>query len=168
MVFLLRRRPVFALGLVAFLALGSSGVGAPRSAHAVPLAEVAGEALDVTADRLEVDVAEGTAALEGNVRAAMGDLEVFSPKIEIRYDEAPRVKWARGSGGVRAKLKGIEATAHSVELDVVKRTVTLRGGVRLTRGKGWVKASKASIDLSTRKVTLHEVKGSIPVEPPKR
>jgi lipopolysaccharide transport protein LptA len=168
MVFLVRRRPLLALGLFAFLALGSSGVSAPRSAYAVPLAEVGGEALDITADRLEVDVAEGTAALEGNVRAAMGDLEVFSPKIEIRYDEAPRVKWARGSGGVRAKLKGIEATAHSIELDVVKRRVTLRGGVRLTRGKGWVKATKASIDLSTRKVTLHEVKGSIPVEPPKR
>lgn len=132
------------------------------------MAEVEGQTLDITADRLDVDVSAGTAALEGNVRAAMGELEVLSPKIEIRYDQAPRVKWAKGSGGVRARLKGIDATAQSVELDVIKRKVTLRGGVRLSRGKGWVQAAKAEIDLSTRKVTLHEVKGSIPVESPKR
>ena len=165
MVFSLRRRSVLPLVFAAFVALASSGVSTPRVAQAEPLAVVAGESLDITADRLDVDVSAGTAALEGNVRAVMGELEVLSPKIEIRYDEAPRVNWARGSGGVRAKLKGIEATAQTVELDVGKRRVTLRGAVRLSRGKGWVKAAKARIDLSTRKVTLFEVKGSIPVSP---
>ena len=168
MVFSSSRRSLLTLVFASFVALASSGVSAPRSAQAQPLAVVEGESLDISADRLEVDVAAGTAALEGNVRAVMGELEVLSPKVEIRYDEAPRVKWAKGSGGVRAKLKGIEATAQSVELDVSKRRVTLRGAVRLSRGKGWVKAAKAHIDLATRKVTLHEVKGSIPVQPPKR
>ena len=44
----------------------------------------------------------------------------------------------------------------------------LKGGVRLTRGKGWITAERASIDIPTQKVTLHDVKGSIPVDRPKR
>jgi lipopolysaccharide transport protein LptA len=148
--------------------LPSVVVSLPGEAHSDPLAVIEGETLDVRADKLDVDINKGTAVLEGSVRAKMGELEVLCPKIDIRYDEAPKVRWARGSGGVRARLKGIEAAANSFEVDVAKRTVKLAGGVRLTRGKGWVQAESATIDLSTRKVTLSEVKGSIPVEPPAR
>jgi lipopolysaccharide export system protein LptA len=137
-------------------------------AQADPLAVVAGETLDVKADKLDVDIVKGTAVLEGGVRAKMGELEVLCPKVEIRYDEAPKVRWAKGSGGVRARMKGIEAAANSFEVDVARRTFKLGGGVRLTRGRGWVTADNATIDIATRKVTLNDVKGSIPVEPPAR
>jgi lipopolysaccharide export system protein LptA len=137
-------------------------------AQADPLAVVAGETLDVKADKLDVDIVKGTAVLEGGVRAKMGELELLCPKVEIRYDEAPKVRWAKGSGGVRARMKGIEAAATSFEVDVARRTFKLGGGVRLTRGRGWVTADNATIDIATRKVTLNDVKGSIPVEPPAR
>lgn len=150
------------------LAVGWFGSGGPPSAHAEPLLVVEGETLEVSAKRLDVDVAKGTALLEGDVRIGLGDLVLSSPKLELSYDQAPRVRWAKGSGGVKATMRGIEATASTVELDVAGRSVVLRGAVRLARGKGWVEAAKASIDLDTRKVTLHEVKGSIPVQPPKR
>ncbi len=151
---------------VALVAAVIAAPGAP--VHADPLAVVAGETLDVKADQLDVDVGAGTALLEGNVRASLGDLDVSCPKVEIRYDEAPRVKWVRGSGGVRASLKGIVARASSVELLVSERRAVLKGGVRLTRDKGWVEAESAEIHLDTRKVTLRGVKGSIPVETPER
>lgn len=138
------------------------------AANADPLAVIGGEALDIKADQLDVDVEKGTALLSGNVTAVMGDLTVLCPKVEIRYDQAPKVRWARGTGGVKASVKGIHASAAQVEVDVAARTVKLAGAVRLTRGKGWVEAESAAIDLATRKVTLHEVKGSIPVEPPAR
>jgi hypothetical protein len=98
----------------------------------------------------------------------MGELSVTCPKVEIKYDEAPKVRWARGTGGVNANIKGIIAKAASVEVDVANRSVKLVGSVRLARGKGWVEAERAVVDIATRKVTLHEVKGSIPVEPPAR
>lgn len=154
----------FALALIGSVALGV----APTPAQAGPLAVVEGESLDIKADKLDVDIDKGSALLEGNVEAKMGELQVSCPKVEIRYDQAPRVRWAKGSGGVRAHVKGIDATANSVVVDLSKREVSLVGGVRLTRGKGWIEAGKATIDLSTRKVTLQEVKGSIPVEPPAR
>jgi len=146
--------------------VGLAVTGAP--AQADPLGVVAGEALDVTAERLNVDVDEGTATLEGKVHAKLGELDVYCPRVEIRYNTAPKVRWARGTGGVRATVKGIEARASVVEVDVAKRHVRLSGGVDLRRGRGWVKAERATIDLATRHVSLRDVKGSIPVEPPKR
>jgi lipopolysaccharide transport protein LptA len=154
---------VVALGLGAFV-IGLDS--APAAAG--PLAVVEGESLDVRADKLDVDIQKGNATLEGNVEVKMGELSVQCPKVEIRYDQAPRVRWAKGSGGVRAHVKGIDATANVVVVDLAKREVTLTGGVRLARGKGWIEAGKASIDLATRKVSLEAVKGSIPVEPPAR
>ena len=158
-------RRTLSIGVLALLA----GLSLPNpAAQADPLAVIAGETLDVKADKLDVDIEKGTATLTGNVSAVMGDLSVTCPKVEIKYDEAPKVRWARGTGGVNANIKGIIAKAASVEVDVATRSVKLSGSVRLSRGKGWVEAERAVIDIATRKVTLHEVKGSIPVEPPAR
>jgi lipopolysaccharide export system protein LptA len=137
-------------------------------AGASPLALIEGEGLDVAADRVEVDVERGTALLQGNVSTRLGDLEVRCPTVEIRYDRSPRVSFARGTGGVTAKLKGIDATANSVEFDAASRTVAFHGSVRLSRGRGWVTAEHATVDVASGKVSLQEVKGSIPVDPVKR
>jgi len=167
MVQLLLRTPVRAVAVAALVVAGGlMASGSP--AQADPLAVVAGEALDVTADRLNVDVDKGTAVLEGAVHARLGELEVRCPRVEIRYDEAPKVRWARGTGGVNASVRGIEARAEVVEVDVGSRQVNLSGGVHLKRGRGWVHAERATIDLATRKVSLSDVKGSIPVESPRR
>ena len=139
--------------------------GAPAQG---PLGVIVGEALDVMAEKLDVDVDRGTATLTGKVRAKLGELLVECPKVNIRYDSAPNVRFAKGTGGVRAAFRDIVAKAESVEVDVAKRQLLLTGGVQLTRGRGWVKADRALIDLATRRVSLQEVTGSIPVEPPAR
>jgi lipopolysaccharide export system protein LptA len=140
----------------------------PVAANAGPLGVIEGQTLDVGADKLDVDIEKGTATLEGHVAATLGDMHVDCSRIELKYDEAPKVRWAKGSGGVTAKLKGIEATAAQFEVDVAHRTIKLSGGVKLSRGRGWVTADSAAIDINTRKVTLEDVKGSIPVQAPER
>lgn len=149
------------------IAAGLSTLRAVPEARA-DLATIGGQTLDVKADMLDVDINRGRATLEGNVHATLGELTVVCPKVEMTYDEAPQVRWARGTGGVEARVQGIVARAAVVEVDVPKRKVDLSGGVRLTRGKGWVEADRASIDIATYRVSLHEVKGSIPVKPPAR
>ncbi len=161
------RKPIVAVA-AAFLSLVCVVGGPERTAEAGPLAVVGGESLDVKAERLDIDINGGTALLEGKVKATLGGLTVWCPKVELTYDKAPSVKWAKGSGGVTAKMKGITAKASTVEVDVTKRQVKLQGGVRLSRGKGWIRAGSATIDMKTKKVSLRDVKGSIPVEPPKR
>jgi lipopolysaccharide transport protein LptA len=150
------------------LVLGVAVTLRGEDAQADPLGMVAGQALDVTAEQLDVDVDGGTAVLTGKVHARLGDLEVVCPRVEIRYDAAPEVRWARGSGGIDARFKDIHARANVVEVDVVKQKMTLTGGVHLKRGQGWVQAEMATIDLKTRHVSLQSVKGSIPVETPDR
>ena len=151
--------------LVLATALGVLLGTAPKL-RAEPLVALGGEMLDVSAQRLDVEIAKGQATLEGQVRIALGSLEAQCDRVDIKYDEAPQVRWARGSGNVRLSVKGIVATAQSMEVDVLTKRAQLLGNVRLTRGRGWVAAEKATIELSTNRVSLEEVKGSIPVAPP--
>jgi lipopolysaccharide export system protein LptA len=136
-------------------------------ASADPLAGIGGDALDLTADKLEVDLPAGTAVLTGHVTLVRGAMRVDCPRIDVKYDEAPHVTWAKGSGGVTADIRGVHAEAPEVELDLSKHVLELRGGVRLTRGQGWLNADKATIEISSAKVTLKDVKGSLPVALPK-
>jgi hypothetical protein len=94
-----------------------------------------------------------------------GDLHVTCPRIDLKFDTTPHVSWARGSGGVSADVRGVHAEAPEVEVDLLKQVLDLRGGVRLTRGQGWLQADRASIEIATARVTLTQVKGSIPVPP---
>ena len=142
------------------------GLLASPSAIADPLLEVGGgDALSVQADKLDVDVSAGEAVLTGKVTIAKGDLKVSCPRIDLRFNNTPHVSWARGSGGVQADVRGVHAEAPEVELDLRRQVLELRGGVRLTRGQGWLQAEKATIDVATAKVSLTQVKGSIPVPP---
>ena len=146
--------------LIAAIVLSPFALSGSQSAKADPLAVVAGQSLDVRADHLDVDIAKGTAVLQGNVHAVLGELEVECGKIDVRY--------ARGSTDVTVRLKGIEAKAATLEVDVARRSVRLQGGVKVSRGRGWVTADAAQIDIATRHVTLDDVKGSIPVQAPAR
>lgn len=155
---------LLALGLAAAALLA---VGVPRSAEAQATAfqALGGDAMSVQAERLEIDIAAGEATLTGNVALTKGDLKVACPRLELKFDGGPHVTWLKGSGGVTADIRGVHAEGPEVELDLAKRLLEIRGGVRLTRGQGWLQADKATIDTATAKVTLTQVKGSIPVPP---
>jgi lipopolysaccharide export system protein LptA len=151
------RRP--AVWLVAGLAL----LAPAPSARAEILKGVGGDSVNVQADRLEIDILAGEATLTGNVSLTKGDLVVSCPRIDLRFEHAPHVTWARGSGGVTADVRGVHAEAPSVEVDLAKQVLDLRGGVKLTRGQGWLTADSARIEIATAKVSLTQVKGAIPV-----
>ena len=121
------------------------------------------EPLAMSAEHLELDVEARTALLTGGVKLTRGSLTVACPRVEVRYDQIPHVTWARGSGGVVAEVKGVRAEAPEVELDLAGQALSLRGGVRLTRGEGWITADQATIQIVTGKVSMTGVKGSIPV-----
>jgi lipopolysaccharide export system protein LptA len=136
------------------------------SVTADPLLDVGKGDVGVQADKLEVDVGEGTAVLTGKVVLTKGDMTVRCPRFDLRFDSTPHVRWAKGSGGVVADVRGVHGEAPEVELDMVKQVLEMRGGVKLTRGQGWIQAERATIELSTARVTATQVKGSIPVPKP--
>ncbi len=119
--------------------------------------------VSLQADRLDIDILAGEATLTGKVTLSKGDLVVSCPRIDLRFDQTPHVTWAKGSGGVTADVRGVHAEAPSVELDLAKQVLDLRGGVKLSRGQGWLTADSARIEIQTAHVSLSQVKGSIPV-----
>ena len=143
----------------------STAPAASVAGGADPLLEVGGDKMSVEAERLDVDVNAGEAVLTGKVILSKGDLKVSCPRIDLKFNTSPHITWAKGSGGVQADVRGVHAEAPEVELDLVKSVLELRGGVRLTRGQGWLQAEKATIDIASAKVTLTQVKGSLPVPP---
>jgi lipopolysaccharide export system protein LptA len=150
------RRRAAALALVA-------GIVAPGSPAAAEPFLGSDAAVSLQADRLDIDILAGEATLTGKVTLTKGDLVVSCPRIDLRFDQTPHVTWAKGSGGVTADVRGVHAEAPSVELDLGKQVLDLHGGVRLSRGQGWLTADTARIDIPTAKVSLTQVKGSIPV-----
>jgi lipopolysaccharide export system protein LptA len=142
-------------------------VGLPWLAQASTVhAEIpsgAGDTVSLQADRLDVDILMAEATLTGNVTLTKGEVTVSCPRIDVRFDQTPRVTWARGSGGVSADVRGVHAEAPAVEVDLVSQVLELRGGVKLARGQGWMTADSARIELPTGKVSLTQVKGAMPV-----
>lgn len=132
-------------------------------ARAEILGGVGPEPVKLQADQLDIDILAGEATLTGKVTLTKGDLVVNCPRIDLRFEHAPKLTWARGSGGVTADVRGVHAEAPSVELDLTKQVLDLRGGVKLTRGQGWLTADSARIEIGTAKVSLTQVKGAIPV-----
>jgi lipopolysaccharide export system protein LptA len=132
-------------------------------ARAEILGGVGPEPVKLQADQLDIDILAGEATLTGKVTLTKGDLVVNCPRIDLRFEHAPHLTWARGSGGVTADVRGVHAEAPSVELDLTKQVLELRGGVKLTRGQGWLTADSARIEIATAKVSLTQVKGAIPV-----
>jgi lipopolysaccharide export system protein LptA len=132
-------------------------------ARAEILGGVGPEPVKLQADQLDIDILAGEATLTGKVTLTKGDLVVNCPRIDLRFEHAPKLTWARGSGGVTADVRGVHAEAPSVEFDLTKQVLDLRGGVKLTRGQGWLTADSARIEIATAKVSLIQVKGAIPV-----
>ena len=132
-------------------------------AQAEILGGVGPDPVKLQADQLDIDILAGEATLTGKVTLTKGDLVVNCPRIDLRFEHAPKLTWARGSGGVTADVRGVHAEAPSVEFDLTKQVLDLRGGVKLTRGQGWLTADSARIEIATAKVSLTQVKGAIPV-----
>jgi lipopolysaccharide export system protein LptA len=149
------------LGLA--IAVGATALSFTRAVAADPLASLGGDKMSVQADKLEVDINAGSAILTGNVALGKGDLKVTCPRVELRFNSTPNITWIKGSGGVTADVRGVHGEAPEVEVDLSRQTLELRGGVRLARGSGWIAAERAVIELGTAKVTLTQVKGSVPV-----
>src|SRR5690606_3757964 len=128
------------------------------------LSEDEAPAIDIRAEKLDLDAAARTARLSGNVVLVRGELTVTCQDIELRYDDDGQVTWAKGTGGVVARMKDIRAEAKEVSLDLGRNLLELGGGVRVTQGRGArLEASRATLDIAASKMSFHEVRGALPL-----
>jgi lipopolysaccharide export system protein LptA len=143
-----------------------TGVGALAAFASPPAAAPAAPAgsaspVDVAADRLDVDLTKRSAALAGHVVLRREGLVLRADRLDARFDESPRVTWAKGAGGVSIEVKGTQATADEVEVDLGARSLELRGNVTVTRAGSRMTAERATIDLAEGRFSLFAARGTL-------
>lgn len=157
-------RAVMGVALSAAAVGGSLlGVAAWSPALAAPTFSLLGEPLDVRADQVEVDVEAASALLTGHVELTRKDLHVACPRVEARFDKDGRVLSAQATGRVTvvSAARGLRGEADEVRLDLRARTAELRGHVRVAQGGSSLEAERATVDLSTSRVSLQAVRGTL-------
>lgn len=114
--------------------------------------------VEVTADRLEVDQADGSATFVGNVVVGQGDMRMSAGEVRVEYatGEASTGEIERlfASGGVTLVNGSEAAEAAEAVYTIDTGTVVLTGGVILTQGQNALSADQLVIDLQAGTGTL--------------
>jgi lipopolysaccharide export system protein LptA len=109
--------------------------------------------VEITADRLDLDQAAGSAVFTGTVKVGQGDLRMAADRIEVFY-----VGGDGGSGQVQRMVatgnvtlaNGTEATeSERATYEVETGIVEMEGDVLLTQGGNALSSQTLRIDLNT-------------------
>ncbi|WP_158541584.1 LptA/OstA family protein [Pelagibacterium lacus] len=138
---------VLALGLVAGPVLAQTTVTDPAGFGG--LAETAGDAVNVTADDLEINEEASTATFTGDVVVTQGAMRLTAPVLLAAYGEGgPSDLENFSTSGGRVTMSTDEQTveADSVFYDFTLRVLTFSGNVLVTNPTGTVNAERLVID----------------------
>lgn len=136
---------VLMLATVPALAQGAQvAFGAVRADSSLPV--------EVTADELRVDQADGTAIFTGNVVIVQGEMRMSAAEVRVEYatatDTTPaRIARMHASGGV-VMVSGAEAAeAREAVYSVDDGQVVLTGDVLMTQGANVISGERMVINL---------------------
>ena len=148
----LPRLALLAVVLAASFAL--AGAGAAQDAD--DAAGDASEAIEITADTLEVRQSENIAIFEGKVNAVQGDLVLNADMLTVHYREADGggqgnlgVSRIDAEGNVVVTSPGETAQGQNGVYDVEQGRIDLAGGVVLHQGNNIVEGETLTMDLET-------------------
>jgi lipopolysaccharide export system protein LptA len=155
-----------ALGRMVRLAALALGVGAAAAAAAQesPVAKYdTTQPIEITADALEVRQDEGLAVFTGAVNAIQGELVLRADTLRVHY--GPGGESDAGFPGAVSRIDALGSVFFSTPLenakgdsgvyDVKDGTITLVGGVVLTRGKNVLSGGRLELSLATGRSTLY-------------
>ena len=149
-----RRLALLAPAIVAALILASAGA-AQDADDAAGGTNDASQAIEITADTLEVRQSENVAVFEGSVNAVQGELVLNADTLTVYYRE---VQGGQGNLGVsRIDAEGNvvvsspdeTAQGQSGVYDVENGRIDLAGGVVLNRGNNIVRGEMLTMDLES-------------------
>jgi lipopolysaccharide export system protein LptA len=147
------------------LALAGSLALLPALAHAQAEnglgAHDTSQPIEIVADRLTVQQADGRAVFEGNVVAEQGELALSAARLIVYYqqgqnDAAPQqaIRRIEVEGDVSIASPSETATGDSGYYDVVGGEIVLTGNVVLTREANVVTGDRLEIDVARRLATM--------------
>lgn len=153
------RRAACRLALTFVLALlpplGAAQTGPGVGAHD------SSQPIEIVADRLTVQQADGRAVFEGNVVAEQGEMALSAARLIVFYqlgqDDAATQQAIRRievEGDVRITSPSETATGDSGYYDVVGEEIVLTGNVVLTREANVVTGDRLEIDVARQLATM--------------
>jgi lipopolysaccharide export system protein LptA len=105
--------------------------------------------VDIGADSLTVDNADGTATFSGNVLVGQGEMRLKAGEIKVVYGTDGRsIQRLLATGGVTLTTGGEAAEAQTAEYTIASGEVIMSGDVLLTQGQSALSGQRLIIDLT--------------------
>ncbi len=109
--------------------------------------------VEITADALEINQADGTAIFRGNVVIGQGQMRLMSAEARVEYradgDATGEIRRMVLSGGVTLVNGAEAAEARRAVYTIDDGRIVLSGGVILTQGRNALSADRLSVNLKT-------------------
>jgi lipopolysaccharide export system protein LptA len=106
--------------------------------------------VEVTADQLQVNQADGTAVFTGNVVVIQGAMRLTAPLVKVNYAEDRKaIERLDASGGVTLVNGGEAAESKEAVYTIDSGEVVMTGDVLLTQGSSALSGNELTVDLNT-------------------
>ncbi|NJM82944.1 MAG: lipopolysaccharide transport periplasmic protein LptA [Tabrizicola sp.] len=104
--------------------------------------------VDVQADALAVNNADGTAVFTGNVLVGQGDMRLAAQEVRVKYAaDGKSIDQLLATGGVTISNLADAAEAREALYTIDSGVVVMTGDVLLTQGASAIAGQKLTIDL---------------------
>lgn len=104
--------------------------------------------VEVTADQLAVNNADGSAVFSGNVQVVQGDMTLTAAEVEVKYGSVEgEIDQLLASGGVSVTNLGDAASADGAVYTIDSGVIVMTGDVVLTQGPSSMKGQQLTINL---------------------
>ena len=111
--------------------------------------------VQVDADQLAVNNADGTALFSGNVVVAQGEMRLSAAEVKVKYAaDGKSIDQLLASGGVTISNLADAAEAREALYTIGSGTMVMTGDVLLTQGASTIAGQKLTIDLKTGAGTM--------------
>ncbi len=139
----------FRLGfLVLTLSLSAAVAEAQQKIAFGDLNQDTTQPVQVTADQLAVNNADGTAVFTGNVVVTQGEMKLAAGEVKVSYGaEQSQIESLIASGGVTVTNLGDAAEAMEAVYTIDSGVIVLSGDVLLTQGGSAMAGQKLTINL---------------------
>ncbi|MGB8812415.1 MAG: lipopolysaccharide transport periplasmic protein LptA [Paracoccaceae bacterium] len=141
--------------LLMICALGVATITLPIVAHAQGATVAFGGLkqdttlpVEISADQLNVNQADGTATFTGNVLVGQGEMRLSAGTVRVEYGaDGKTIANLHASGGVTLANKSEAAEAREAVYTIDSGQITMTGDVLLTQGASAISGQKLVIDL---------------------
>lgn len=106
--------------------------------------------VEIGADQLRVNNADGTAVFSGNVLVGQGEMRLAAGRVEVTYGTDGRsIQQLKATGGVTISNLADAAEAQEALYTIDSGVVVLTGDVLLTQGDSALSGQKLTLDLKS-------------------